>query len=105
MQVEIFSLMAAVSGCENVTWKGDVPDLDKLKMLDYPIDDARLDFCFRCFNRVNEADGERLETMGYRLPSLSVGDYIAFDGKCWQVRGLGFKLVTHDADILMRDFV
>lgn len=39
--------------------------------------EQKLERAFRLFNRVDDADGERLESWGYRLPSMSVGDCVS----------------------------
>lgn len=56
--------------------------------------ERRLEEIFRQFNRVDEADVERLTGLGYRLPSLSVGDTVALEGRVYEVAGMGFKEVT-----------
>lgn len=84
MRVSIFSVHAAVAGRECPVWTGLLTSRD----LNLPLaqmanakdeaeaEDALLDRIFRYFNRVDEGDGERLENIRYRLPSLSVGDYV-----------------------------
>lgn len=60
------------------TWEGD---LDQ---------DMNLEEIFRFFNRVEYGDGERLDEIGYDLPSLSVGDYVTKNGKRYRVEPVGF---------------
>jgi hypothetical protein len=69
------------------TWTGEVE-------LQAPADKTtgRLSEIFRLFNRVEEADCERLAALGYELPSLSVGDLIELDGHTWRVAPVGFQL-------------
>jgi hypothetical protein len=38
--------------------------------------DAALERVYRLLNRVSGGDAQRLEAIGYRLPSLSVGDIV-----------------------------
>jgi len=92
--------MAAVTGGRDVVWMGDVPD----ELMQAEDETVTLEMLYRFFNRVDQIDELTLESVGYRLPSLSVGDFIAFDGKCWQVAGAGFTPVTHNADFLMQNF-
>ena len=67
--VEIYSPGADTSGrLGPVIWSGRVPNGDP-------------EAIFRFFNRVDAADAERLRAIGYRLPSLSVGDIISYTGK------------------------
>lgn len=65
-------------------WSGDVP-LQPSPGLNEEL--------FRFFNRVDEADADRLDAIGYRLPSLSVGDTVSYDGRTFRVEGLGFAEV------------
>lgn len=52
--------------------------------------DVTLDTVFRFFNRVDEADCDRLEALGYNMPSLSVDDLVVLDGVTYQVAATGF---------------
>jgi len=45
---------------------------------------------FRFFNRVTEADADRLEAIGYRLPSMSVGDLLVIGSDTFQCMSVGF---------------
>jgi hypothetical protein len=67
------------------TWEGDIP---------LPEGRSRLEAIFRFFNRVDDADVGRLDSLGYFLPSLSVGDQVALDGRTYEVEGVGFTEVT-----------
>lgn len=60
------------------TWSGEVEVRD-------------LEDIFRLFNRVDEEDSVRLMEMDYRLPSLSVGDVVSYDGTCKIVADHGFE--------------
>ena len=53
--------------------------------------EAILEDIFRAFNRVDESDVDRLNRIGYRLPSLSVGDTVILDQKVYEVKNLGFE--------------
>lgn len=48
---------------------------------------------FRFFNRVDDADSERLDDIGYNLPSLSVGDTVMFDGRIFYCAPIGWQEV------------
>jgi hypothetical protein len=54
---------------------------------------------FRMFNRVDALDVERLDALGYTLPSLSAGDLIVWvgtettHGRMFIVDGVGFREV------------
>jgi peptidoglycan hydrolase-like protein with peptidoglycan-binding domain len=65
------------------SWEGEV---------DIPEGDA-LEHIFRQFNRVTDADAERMEAQGYRLPSLSVGDQVEIGGRRYRVASMGFTEV------------
>jgi hypothetical protein len=77
---------------EGDVWEGDVPELDSIEEYDEVERDSVVnEHIFRLFNRVDEGDNERLEAWGYRLPSLSVGDVIEYDGRAWKVDDFGFQ--------------
>lgn len=82
-------MMAASGGRHECVWHGDV-DVEAEKPEDI---NERI---FRLFNRVSLEDNDRLEAMGYTLPSLSVGDVIIHSGEAWTVAPLGFA-PTRDA--------
>lgn len=67
-------------------WSGDVPLADDVR-------EAQLEVIFRLFNRVEQRDVDFLEEIGYRLPSLSVGDEVTIDGEIWTVAPVGFERV------------
>lgn len=73
------------------TWSGEI-DEPLLDPLVYPEDNIN-ETLFRLFNRVEAGDGLRLEALDYRLPSLSVGDRIEWDGRAYAVAALGFVAV------------
>jgi hypothetical protein len=90
MRVQIFSMTAARSGhLHGVQWEGDT-DVNPTAG-DPDFTNSRL---FRLFNRVDEKDGEYLESIGYRLPSLSVGDFVTWRHKTWQITSDGFEKIT-----------
>lgn len=70
----------------NETWEGDL-DLDGLTVRE------ALAGVFRAFNRVDDADCERLLALGYDLPSLSVGDTVTVDGVRWRRAVVGWERV------------
>lgn len=90
MQIEIYSKMAdspeyrIETGGREPVWSGELDDLRDLE-------DA-----FRYFNRVDEADCERLERIGYKLPSLSVGDIVTVDGNHHVVASMGFAPISEE---------
>ena len=59
-------------------WSGYIPEVENLEEI------------FRFFNRVEYGDGERLEEIGYDLPSLSVGDIVTWNGKRRRVEPVGW---------------
>lgn len=63
-------------------WNGEIEE-----------EDAYLDVIFRRFNRVTEEDCYWLGEVGYRLPSLSVGDRVTLAGKTWECRPAGWAEV------------
>lgn len=73
----------------NETWTGEV-DPDELRAIG---GDVGPESCYRFFNRVDRDDERRLQRLGYRLPSLSVGDRVTLDGKCYEVEPMGFQEV------------
>jgi hypothetical protein len=53
-----------------------------------------LEFLFRFFNRASDEDNDRLEKIGFKQPSMSVGDMITLEGvQNYKVINTGFKLV------------
>lgn len=74
------------------TWEGIVPMPENVVT-----DEEICEAVFRLFNRVDQADADRLEEWGYRLPSLSVGDIVGIDRGPYfdlhRVESAGFKRV------------
>lgn len=83
-EVEIFSAGARTDDGSSPTWLGVVPD-------------SHPEAIFRYFNRVDEADAARLRDVGYKLPSLSVGDIITYTttGRSLIVCPAGFAEIEH----------
>lgn len=100
MYVEIFSMHAAAHGREHVVWSGEVPNSLIPPEGGWANPNQVNDNLFRFFNRVDEADCARLDALGYKLPSLSAGDFITWGEKTYKVRGIGFDTVTHNPDYL-----
>ena len=98
MYVEITSIQAAIVGRPSIQWTGTIEpsDLVRLGMSQgqATTDDAVNSALFRFFNRVDEADTDRLHDIGYELPSLSVGDLLTWGSKTWRVAGMGFDAIT-----------
>lgn len=109
MRIKIHSKMAEVANSAlrpstdpepypETSWTGDAPVI-------YLDDEQRLESIFRLFNRVDRGDAERLERMGYNLPSLSVGDVVEIGDRRWEVAGMGFEeLESRSAVAARRDF-
>jgi hypothetical protein len=95
-------MAAACGGRYPTTWQGDI-QLESNGNLPEQI--------FRFFNRVDEADGERLKKLGYNLPSLSVGDYFTVKFAMWpnattyRVLGTDFDKVTNNAKYAMEAYI
>ena len=94
VRVEIVSLLAAAKGAVNgMSWTGTIP-LSLLGVSTQDLDsnpqavNGRL---WRLFNPVEPADSQLLGSLGYRLPSLSAGDLIAWEGVTWRAATLGFE--------------
>jgi hypothetical protein len=108
MQLQIVSIQAALHGRPSIVWIGDVDAADLVNLsghglaTDGQIEPERMNNAlFRFFNRVDEEDGDRLEAIGYRLPSLSVGDLLHWGSKTWRVAGSGFEQITDSAEYVM----
>jgi hypothetical protein len=75
------------------SWTGDVPGLDPATENCMAINER----LFRFFNRVDQVDCDRLEDLGYTLPSMSVGDVVAYVFRpalgpaAFRVADMGFK--------------
>jgi hypothetical protein len=108
MHVEIFSMMAAISGRYPSMWRGDLDQLLIPDDLTHP--PSIPDRVYRHFNRVDEADAVRLKAIGYDLPSLSVGDYFTIkfsfwpQAKTYRVAGNGFEEITGNPNAIMEAF-
>lgn len=63
------------------TWTGEVPDHEI----------ATDDMIFRYFNRVDEADCDRLDQIGFDQPSMSKGDIFEVNGRRVRVLSVGFE--------------
>jgi hypothetical protein len=113
MRIQIFSMMAAIAGREDVQWDGDLlfdhdgvpfPASTLVKEPGFAAGlpngaaDNINDRLWRVFQRVEDYDGERLAVLGYRLPSLSLGDFVTWSERTWQVTSRGFELVTGNRD-------
>lgn len=91
IDLTIISFFAAASGNNEPTWRGNVnielpDDLPRNERVAYINEQI-----FRMFNRVDDEDAVMLETVGYDLPSLSVGDMIIWGGKGYEVASIGFR--------------
>lgn len=95
--VSIFALVDPDPAREMFAWEGEVEISDEYKDAPWHEICERL---FRLFNRVDEGDGPRLEALGYRMPSMSVGDLVAYWEtpvsrqqriNYYRVEGLGFR--------------
>jgi hypothetical protein len=81
-----------VSGFTGQAWSDERPDDDRP---DEDILEGRDGGLWREFNRVVDEDGPRLERLGFRQPSLSVGDLVILHddergGRAYRVAGVGF---------------
>lgn len=92
MKLAIFSMMAAMIG--------DWPLWIALDTRELPGDVKLADpeGVFRAFNRVDATDARRLESWGYRLPSLSVGDLIVLGTDTYRVDPVGFTKISKNAE-------
>lgn len=94
-------MVTVYSHFRSQSWSGEVPDaeLDGLQHIGNINEQL-----FRLFNRVDEADVKRLEEWGYHLPSLSVGDTIAYQGKRFLVADIGFTEMgpSHEEELEAR---
>jgi hypothetical protein len=57
---------------------------------------------FDLFNVKDEEDIEFLKSIGYDLPSLSVGDVVTWGDRSWRVATVGFKDVNEEPSDLDR---
>lgn len=93
MKVTVFSMMAAAfqddeSPFDSPVWQGELDAMDPEEAI-------------RFFNRVDDSDGHRLEDIGYRLPSLSVGDIIVLGRDTYRVMSAGFTAITSPRDYVV----
>ena len=104
MQVQIVSIQAALAGRPSILWHGEIEPADLTEVtggLDGIDEAATNEALFRFFNRVDERDNDRLEAIGYRLPSLSVGDLLHWGSRSFRVAGSGFECITDNPDYAM----
>lgn len=99
MQISVFSIIAATAGLECPVFIGE---LDDELFDDELVDEALAERVIRLLNRCGQADLDRLERIGYQLPSLSVGDYFTVQGVTWQVATFGVERVTGDPGRMLR---
>lgn len=52
--------------------------------------DGDIEDLYRMFNRVTQADSDRLEALGYFMPSMSVGDIVTLGSTTYQCASVGF---------------
>jgi hypothetical protein len=70
-------------------WEGEIPDQRPENSTE-----TYLEFIFRYFNRVDPGDDERLERIGYKLPSLTAGDTVVLEnGERWFCLTVGWMRV------------
>lgn len=56
------------------------------------LDEGFLEWIFRQFNRVNDA--EFISYLGISVPSLSVGDSVEIDGRKYECAGVGWQRIS-----------
>ena len=100
MKVTIISTQAIIAERDDCVWTGQVDTGQRDKSWAQDING----FLFRYFNRVDDDDHDKLEAIGYRLPSLSVGDVLYWDCKAYRVAGIGFEHLTSDALVMANVF-
>lgn len=76
---------------EEITWEGEVDLRPFMRPGAEATSAALLEAVFRAFNRVEIEDNDRLEEIGYRLPSLSVGDAVEINGDRWRCKSVGWE--------------
>jgi hypothetical protein len=79
---------ASLDPVRNEVWQGLIPQMT-------------LEEIFRFFNRVEDADVERLKGIGFDLPSLSSGDIVTVDGTQWRVAAVGFEEIHKPVEFEM----
>lgn len=72
------------------TWEGEVTWPEGVQEDN---DQIVLECIFRYFNRVDEDDAERLNKLGFDMPSLSMGDEVGFNGKRWRCEAIGWSQI------------
>lgn len=91
MDITIFSTMSGKQ------WKGEVEP----QWIIAPDAEGEMERIFRLFNRVEQEDCDRLEGIGYDLPSLSSGDFVQdYNGQWWLCASVGWQKVTARQAIL-----
>lgn len=94
MELSIFSSMAAAAGKQDCFWSGELT-------VDETMGEGELnERIFRAFNRVDEKDVAYLESVGFELPSLSVGDVVIHSGSAWRVDSTGFEKLSPMTELL-----
>ena len=73
--VSMFGLADPSTG-RKLIWEGLVPEW---RLSADATDEEICEAVFRLFNRVTDADADRLEAWNYRMPSVSCGDIIGID--------------------------
>ena len=89
MSPHLLSNIAITSVFTGQRWEGSLD----LELGNDANTEQKLDRLFRLFNRVTDEDAERLEKIGFRQPSMSVGDVVEVDGQRYEVAPIGFKRV------------
>jgi hypothetical protein len=84
--ITIHSKMAEMFGDPITEWTGPI----NVVSIDV---NEQLEHIFRQFNRVDEADCDRLEALDYKLPSLSSGDIVTIGGKKYLCASFGWEEV------------
>jgi hypothetical protein len=86
LTVEIVSAVAAAAGAVNgMSWRGEIP-LNLLDLTAEP-DETQADEVNRRLRLIFDGVDEALiDSLGYRLPSLTVGDLFAWGGVTYSVR-------------------
>lgn len=95
MKVTVVSVQAIIASRDEITWVGNVPGINRADPADRINEQL-----FRFFNRVEDGDHRKLEAIGYRLPSLSVGDVLHWQRMTFRVAGMGFERIEPDAVVM-----
>jgi hypothetical protein len=106
IRLEIVSMMAALSGTHGaITWSGEIPREELCRLIPdgrRPTRESLNAAIVRYFNRVEAPDNDRLERLGYTLPSLGAGDIFAVHGIAFVVAAVGCERISGDEDRLRR---